>query len=78
MYTIFILAYKLLSGFQLNLVLYFTLVPVTLAVRSKACTVFAGSESGIVGSNPTQTWMCVCVCACVFMCLCTTRGLETS
>jgi hypothetical protein len=30
------------------------LVPVTVAERSKACTVFARSEAGIVGSNPTQ------------------------
>jgi hypothetical protein len=28
--------------------------PVTVAQRSEACTVFARSESGIVGSNPTQ------------------------
>jgi hypothetical protein len=29
-------------------------MPVTVAVRSKACTVFARSEERIVGSNPTQ------------------------
>jgi hypothetical protein len=28
--------------------------PVTVTDRSKACTVFAPSEAGIVGSNPTQ------------------------
>jgi hypothetical protein len=28
--------------------------PVTVAERSKACTVFARSEAGILGSNPTQ------------------------
>jgi hypothetical protein len=28
--------------------------PVTVAERSKACAVFARSEPGIVGSNPTQ------------------------
>jgi hypothetical protein len=28
--------------------------PVTVAERSKACTVFARSEAGIVGSNPIQ------------------------
>jgi hypothetical protein len=28
--------------------------PVTVAVRSRACTVFARSEAGIVDSNPTQ------------------------
>jgi hypothetical protein len=29
-------------------------VPVTVADLSKTCTVFARSEAGIVGSNPTQ------------------------
>jgi hypothetical protein len=28
--------------------------PVTVAERSKACTVFYRSEAGIMGSNPTQ------------------------
>jgi hypothetical protein len=28
-------------------------VPVTVAELSEACTVFARSEAGIVGSNPT-------------------------
>jgi hypothetical protein len=28
--------------------------PITVAVRSKAGTVFARSNAGIVGSNPTQ------------------------
>jgi hypothetical protein len=28
--------------------------PVTVAERSKACTVFDRSEAGIVGSNPTH------------------------
>jgi hypothetical protein len=40
---------------------------VTVAERSKACTVFVRSEAGIVGSNRTQAmdvW-CVCVCVCV-------------
>jgi hypothetical protein len=30
------------------------LQPVTVAEPSKACTLFARSEAGIVGSNPTQ------------------------
>jgi hypothetical protein len=29
-------------------------VPVTVAERAKACSVFVRSEAGIVGSNPTQ------------------------
>jgi hypothetical protein len=42
--------------------------PVTVAEQSKACTVFARSEAGIVVSNPTQgmdVW-----CLCVFFCVC--------
>jgi hypothetical protein len=35
--------------------------PITLAARSKAWTVFARSNAGIVDSNPTQG-MVVCVC----------------
>jgi hypothetical protein len=50
--------------------------PVTVAERSKACTVFARSEDGIVGSNPTQDMDVWCVCVCVFLCL--GRGLATS
>jgi hypothetical protein len=60
--------------------------PITVAERSKACTVFARSDARIVGSNPTQgmdVW-CLCVCVCVrararvVLCLCTGRGLATS
>jgi hypothetical protein len=29
-------------------------MPVTVAELSEACTVYARSEAGIVGSNPTQ------------------------
>jgi hypothetical protein len=36
-------------------------VPITVAARSKAWTVFARSNTGIVGSNHTQG-MDVCVC----------------
>jgi hypothetical protein len=35
--------------------------PVTVAERSKACTVFARSEAGIVCSNPTQGMDVWCV-----------------
>jgi hypothetical protein len=41
-------------------------MPVTVAERSKACTVFARSEAGIVGSNSTQG-MDVCVRFYVFV-----------
>jgi hypothetical protein len=46
-------------------------VPVTVAERSKACTVFARSEAGIVGSNPKQGLDVLCVWAfSVFMLSC--------
>jgi hypothetical protein len=53
--------------------------PVTVAERSKAWTVFARSEAGIVGSNPTQDMDVWCVCAffCVYVVLCLGRGLAT-
>jgi hypothetical protein len=35
---------------------------VTVAVRSKPRTVFARSDAGIVGSNPTQSMDVWCVC----------------
>jgi hypothetical protein len=43
-------------------------MPVTVATRSKAWTVFARSNAGIVGSNPTRG-MDVCVrLFCVVLC----------
>jgi hypothetical protein len=44
-------------------------VPITVAARTEACTVFARSNVGIVGSIPTQG-MDVCVrlfCVCVVL-----------
>jgi hypothetical protein len=54
-------------------------LPVTVAERSKTWTLFARSETGIVGSNPTQDMEClVCVCVyCVCVVLCLGRGLAT-
>jgi hypothetical protein len=55
-------------------------LPVTVAEPSKACTVFARSEAGIMGSIPTQdmgVW-CVCMFFCVCGVLCLGRGLATS
>jgi hypothetical protein len=37
--------------------------PITVAARSKAWIVFARSNSGIMGSNPTQD---MDVCECIF------------
>jgi hypothetical protein len=44
-------------------------VPITVAARSKAWTVFARSNTGIVGSNPTQD-MDVCGIYSVFVLFC--------
>jgi hypothetical protein len=44
-------------------------VPLTVAARSKALTVFAGLKAGIAGSNPTQN-VEVCVrlfCVCIVL-----------
>jgi hypothetical protein len=43
--------------------------PITIAARSKAWTVFARSDAGIVGSNPTQGIDVWCVYAFI-LCLC--------
>jgi hypothetical protein len=54
-------------------------LPVTVAEQSRACTVFARSEAGIVGSNPIQcmdVW-CVYVFFCVCVVLCLGSGLAT-
>jgi hypothetical protein len=44
-------------------------MPVTVADQSRACTVFAHSEAGIVGSNPTQG-IDVCYAYEFILCLC--------
>jgi hypothetical protein len=52
-------------------------LPITVAARSKSWIVFACSNAGIVGSNPTQG-MDVCVrlfCVCVVLCV--GSGLAT-
>jgi hypothetical protein len=54
--------------------------PATVAEWSRACTVFALSEAGIVGSNPTQgmdVWYVYVfiLCSC---CPVLSRGLATS
>jgi hypothetical protein len=42
--------------------------PITVAERSKAWSVFARSDAGIVGSDPTRGMdVCVCVCVCVYI-----------
>jgi hypothetical protein len=48
---------------------------VTVAERSKACTVFVHSEAEIVCSNPTQGTDVWCVYAII---VCLGRGLATS
>jgi hypothetical protein len=61
-----------LSGF-----IYFR--PVIVAERSKACTIFARSEAGIVGSTPTEVmdvWYVSVFILCVCVVLCLDRGLA--
>jgi hypothetical protein len=48
-------------------------IPITVAARSKAWTLFARLDTGIVGSNPTEG-MDVCVC----VVLCMGSGFATS
>jgi hypothetical protein len=51
--------------------LYVKCRPITVAARSKAWIVFARSNAGIVGSNPSQD-MNVCLrlfCVCVILCV---------
>jgi hypothetical protein len=46
-------------------------MPITVAARSKAWTVFARSIAGIMGSNPTQRHECLCtfsLCLYCFVC----------
>jgi hypothetical protein len=44
--------------------------PITVAARSKGCTIFTRSDTGVVGSNPTRSLdarvrlFCVCVIVC--------------
>jgi hypothetical protein len=43
------------------------LSPIAVAERSKARTVFAPSNTAIMGSNPTEAWMFVCVLCAFFL-----------
>jgi hypothetical protein len=62
----------------LDLVTLIIFWPITVAARSKAWTVFARSNAGIVGSNPAQVInVCiVCVYFVFFVVLCVGRGLA--
>jgi hypothetical protein len=42
-------------------------LPIAVAERSKARTVFARSNTAIVGLNPTEAWMFVCVPCAFFL-----------
>jgi hypothetical protein len=56
---------------------YCIILPITVAARSKAWTLFAPSNAGIVGSNPSQG-VDVCVrLLCVYVVLCVGSGLAT-
>jgi hypothetical protein len=52
--------------------------PITVTARSKAWTVFARSNAGIVNSNPTRSNdVCIVCIYSVFVLFCVCRGLET-
>jgi hypothetical protein len=55
-------------GIEVDISYYWRVLrwPITVAARSKAWTVFARSNTGIVGSNPTR---CLNICVRVF-CIC--------
>jgi hypothetical protein len=53
--------------------LLYPVQPITVAALSKAWNVFARSNAGIAGSNPTQG---MDVCLCLF-CVCVGSGLST-
>jgi hypothetical protein len=42
-------------------------LPIAVVERSKARTVFARSNTAIVGSNPTEAWMFVCALCAFFL-----------
>jgi hypothetical protein len=74
----FKIAPRKLAKITLHLVELQTRWPITVAARSKARTVFARSNAGIVVSNPTQGMDCRFVCIyCVRVVLCVGRGLAT-
>jgi hypothetical protein len=49
-------------------------MPITVDARSKAWTVFARSNAGLVGSNPTQG---MDVCVCFYSVLCVVLGVGS-
>jgi hypothetical protein len=53
-------------------------IPVTVAERSKACTIFYRLEAGIVCWNPAQGMNVWYVFICFYVLLCLGRGLATS
>jgi hypothetical protein len=64
-----ILKIKIISRSDPLFYVYICKWPVTVAARSKARIVFAGSDAGIVGSNPTRGMNVWCVYA-FLLCLC--------
>jgi hypothetical protein len=66
------------SGYYADHLSYVCFVPIPVAAWSKALIIFAPSNAGIVGSNPTQD-MDVCVrLFCGYVVLCVGSGLATS
>jgi hypothetical protein len=65
-FSYYVKEYKYSDGVKFVRYIYH-LYPVTVAGRSKPCTVFACSEAGTLGSNPTQG---VDVLSVFILCLC--------
>jgi hypothetical protein len=58
---------ELYSSQSLNIFIHGSKLPVSIAARSKASTVFGRSNIGIAGSNPARG-MDVCLCFSVLCC----------
>jgi hypothetical protein len=61
--------FKGFSIFILSFSLFILVLPIAVVERSKARTVFAHSNTEIMGSNPTETLMFLCVLCAFFLCL---------
>jgi hypothetical protein len=53
--------------YAIAVLLLLLLLPIAVAAQSKARTVFARSNTEIVGSNTTEAWMFVCVLCAFFL-----------
>jgi hypothetical protein len=71
--TAITVARHLQSGNIGNLII---LKPITVVAQSKACAVFASSNTGVLGSTPTRGMNVSLRLFCVFVVLCVGSGLA--